>query len=144
MKIDAYIDGDYINDAMHKIEVYRRIADIKQDEEIPALIEELTDRFGKPGKSVLGLLAVAKIKNIARRLGVKSIVQQKDALEISLNEENNVNPQRMAEIGNTFGRNVLVLPAKKMLRFRYGTVKRNILGYAERILGYLAGQGSTA
>ena len=36
--IDAYINGDYISDAMHKIEIYQRIAASQNEEHICEIV----------------------------------------------------------------------------------------------------------
>lgn len=89
LNIDAYLTGDYISDAMHKIEIYQRIAAIRKEEHLAELIDELIDRFGDPPLPVSNLLAVAKIKNLARQLGVRSIAEQNGRVEITFGE----NPQ---------------------------------------------------
>lgn len=84
LAVEAYIDSDYISDAMHKIEIYQRIAGISQDEEVHALYEELKDRFGEPSAPVKELLEVARIKNHARRLGLRSVVARPQSLALGL------------------------------------------------------------
>ena len=61
---------------MHKIEIYQRIAAVRTEQHIAALLDELIDRFGEPTESVLRLLKVARIKNYLRNLGVKSVVEK--------------------------------------------------------------------
>ena len=137
--IEAYIDSDYIADAGHKIEIYRRIADIRTDEEIDELTEELTDRFGKPGANVTALLAVAHLKNKARDLGIKSIVEQKDTMDFTFLEKNNLNMQRMADMKKTFGTNVVMQPKSRLMRFKINEHKK-VTVFAERLLDYMAGK----
>ena len=74
--VEAYLDGEYIDDAMHKIEIYQRIAAVRNEDHISSLLDELIDRFGEPTVPVLRLLDVARIKNYARNLGIKSIVEK--------------------------------------------------------------------
>ena len=71
LQTEAYIDGGFITDAMHKIEIYQRIAAIRSNEELRSLLDELIDRFGDPTKPVMHLLEVARIKNYARELGIR-------------------------------------------------------------------------
>ena len=54
---------------MHKIEIYQRIAAIRNNESLGRLLDELIDRFGDPPQPVQNLLTVAKIRNVAREVG---------------------------------------------------------------------------
>ena len=82
--VEAYIDGGYIDDGMHKIEIYQRIAALRTDAELDALYEELKDRFGEPTKPVLALLDIARIRNYARDVGLRSIAETGEGRFIDL------------------------------------------------------------
>lgn len=88
--VEAYLNGDYISDAMHKIEIYQRIAAVRNEEHITNLLDELIDRFGEPSEPVVNLLAVARIKNMARQLGVRSIVQHPADFQITFGDNANI------------------------------------------------------
>ena len=81
LQTEAYIDGGFITDAMHKIEIYQRIAAVRSNEELRSLLDELIDRFGDPTKPVMHLLEVARIKNYARELGIRAIKELPLALD---------------------------------------------------------------
>jgi len=82
IQADAYLPGDYINDAMHKIEIYQRFAAVRNEDQIRELVDELIDRFGELPPPVLSLLAVARIRNMARQLGIHSVVEQPARVDI--------------------------------------------------------------
>lgn len=90
LTLDAYLTGDYISDAMHKIEIYQRIAAVRKEEHLTELIDELIDRFGEPPQPVTNLLGVARIKNLARGLGIRSIAEQGSRVEIIFGDKPNV------------------------------------------------------
>ena len=58
--IDAYIPPAYIPNEFQKLDIYKRIAGIENEEESEEMLEELIDRFGDPPKSVENLLWIAK------------------------------------------------------------------------------------
>lgn len=87
VQIEAYLDNEYIGDAMHKIEVYQRIAAVRSNDQIEKILEELIDRFGDPPRQVLNLLQVARIRNYARTIGIAKIVQTPLFLEIYFREQ---------------------------------------------------------
>ena len=86
INVEAYIESDYIADAQHKLELYQRIAAIRKNEEIPAFIDELIDRFGEPTPGVMKLLEVTRIRNYARQLGIAVIAEKPAAIRPQTNE----------------------------------------------------------
>ena len=60
--------------------MYRRIADIRTEEDSLDVYDELIDRFGEPPEAVQGLIDVALLRNMAARLGIYEIKQQADIL----------------------------------------------------------------
>ena len=125
---------------MHKIELYQRIAAIRKNEEIRGLLDELIDRFGEPSSSIMNLLAVARIKNYARDIGVKSIVQKTALLELVLLDKPHFAVKGIVKLEDTFGRNVRMMPERHMMQFRLlPAYKKNITSFVTRVLMMLAG-----
>ena len=117
--VEAYLDGAFIDDAMHKIEVYQRVAAVRTEEHISSLLDEMIDRFGEPTKPVLRLLDVARIKNYARDLGVKNVVEKEKQVELTLTENHKIEPARVAALKRRLGRSLFLLPAQQMIRVRF-------------------------
>ena len=82
MQLEAHIPEDYIENLSQRIDVYRKIASIKTEEDSSDLIDELIDRFGEPPQSVKGLIDVALLRNTAAQFGFKEINQKSDALHL--------------------------------------------------------------
>lgn len=85
--VDAYLPPDYIYDSIQKIEIYKKVAAAATLEDVSDLFDELTDRFGDPPKSVLNLLAVARIKVYGRRYGIDSMTRRGDEIQIKFEEK---------------------------------------------------------
>jgi transcription-repair coupling factor (superfamily II helicase) len=98
LQIDAYIPNDYVEDAMHKIELYQQIAAIRTEAQVSDLHDAMIDRFGDPPEALNNLMTVAKLRNIGRLMGVKSIVEKTDWLEISFTDQPDVNVQGLMEL----------------------------------------------
>ena len=73
IQIEAHIPEGYISELSHRLEMYRRIADIRTPEDESDVIDELIDRFGDPPKTVLGLTDVALVRSAARMKGVNAV-----------------------------------------------------------------------
>ncbi|HEY8531248.1 MAG TPA: transcription-repair coupling factor, partial [Limnochorda sp.] len=82
LNVDAYVTTSYVSDAQQKVEVYKKVAGIRALHEADELADELTDRFGQPPEPVQNLLAVARVKVLARELGIASISAQGDRVII--------------------------------------------------------------
>ena len=53
--------------------MYRRIADIKNNDDAEDVLDELIDRFGEPPQCVQGLITVSLLRNTALQQGVYEI-----------------------------------------------------------------------
>lgn len=80
IRIDAYIPDDYIESLPQRLSVYKRIADIRTEEDASDCLDELIDRYGDPPKSVEGLIKVSLLRNTASQLGIYEIGQKADSL----------------------------------------------------------------
>ncbi len=80
LHIDANIPKNYIENVPHRLAMYRRIADIRTQEDADDVVDELVDRFGEPPKSVMGLIDIALLRAAAVQNGITEIGQTKDRL----------------------------------------------------------------
>ena len=74
--IDAYLPSDYIPDTEAKLDMYKRISAISDEEEEQEILEELIDRFGDPGKPVMNLLLVARLRSEAHKAFLTEVKQK--------------------------------------------------------------------
>ena len=87
LNVDAYIPDSYISNEFQKLDIYKRIAGIETQQDYDDMLEELLDRFGEPGKAVLNLLAIAKLKAIAHQGYVTEIKQTGKIVRFTLYEK---------------------------------------------------------
>lgn len=80
MQVQAHIPESYISNLSQRLEIYRRIADIRTRDDALDVTDELIDRFGDPPESVNGLIEIALLRNLASQLGIYEIKQQNDVL----------------------------------------------------------------
>ncbi len=145
LHVEAYIDGGYVSDAMHKIEIYQRIAGIRTNEEIRNLLDELIDRFGEPTPAVMKLLEVARIKNYARNLKLRTISELPKALDIYLLPGHRLPAKGMLAISKVLGRSMRSLPGKNGYRFTlHDSQKKNITNFVLRLLLLATGEEEAA
>lgn len=98
MSINAYIPEKYITNEYLKLDIYKRIAGIENQEEYEDMLEELMDRFGEPPKTVQNLLAVANLKALAHRIYLTEVKQMGDEVRLTMYERAKVDPAKVPEI----------------------------------------------
>ena len=80
LQVPAHIPENYIGTNAQRLDVYRRIADIRTHEDSLDVYDELIDRFGEPPEAVQGLIDVALLRNMAATAGIYEVKQQQDTL----------------------------------------------------------------
>ncbi|HYH35796.1 MAG TPA: transcription-repair coupling factor [Nocardioides sp.] len=73
LPVDAHLPHDYIPSERLRLEMYKRLAEVREDGDIDLLREELLDRYGEPPEPVAALLLVARFRARARQAGVGEV-----------------------------------------------------------------------
>jgi transcription-repair coupling factor (superfamily II helicase) len=82
MDIDAFIPATYIKSEVQKLDIYKRIAEIENEDEFLDMQEELLDRFGDMPASVNNLLNIALLKAICHSTYITSLVHKNDEIKL--------------------------------------------------------------
>ncbi|MGI6029590.1 MAG: transcription-repair coupling factor [Candidatus Heteroscillospira sp.] len=80
LAVSANIPEGYVPSSEQRMDLYRRIAMIRTEEEADDLTDELIDRFGDPPPGVNALIHVALLRGEAGRAGVLDISQRQGSL----------------------------------------------------------------
>ncbi|MBQ1835045.1 MAG: transcription-repair coupling factor, partial [Oscillospiraceae bacterium] len=83
LTISANLPESYIPSPEQRMDIYRRIAALRTQDESRDLLDELMDRYGDPPQSVLALLDVALLRTAASEVGVCDVTQRGDTLTFS-------------------------------------------------------------
>lgn len=73
LPVDAHLPHDYIPSERLRLEVYKRLAEVRSDADVDQIREELVDRYGEPPEVVTSLLLVARFRARARKAGVGEV-----------------------------------------------------------------------
>ncbi len=73
--VDAFVPEDYISSVALRIDVYKKIAAVCNEDDSDDLIDELNDRFGEIPVSVMNLIRISRLRNTALQLGFTSVEQ---------------------------------------------------------------------
>jgi transcription-repair coupling factor (superfamily II helicase) len=98
LPVDAHIPHDYVAGERLRLEAYTRIAAIDSDADIAAVRDELGDRYGIVPDQVESLLAVARLRFVARQAGLTDIMLQGNHIRftpVELPDSRTVRVQRL-------------------------------------------------
>ena len=76
LPIDAHLPHDYVPSERLRLEMYKRLAEVRADEDVDLIREELVDRYGEPPAAVASLLEVARFRGRARQAGLTDVTIQ--------------------------------------------------------------------
>jgi transcription-repair coupling factor (superfamily II helicase) len=76
LPIDAHLPHDYVPSERLRLEMYKRLAEVRCDEDVELIREELLDRYGEPPAPVASLLEVARFRARARHAGLTDVTVQ--------------------------------------------------------------------
>ena len=101
ISVNAFITPTYIENEIQKLEMYKKISLIKNEEDFFDVQDELEDRFGTIPKVVQNLLNIALMKAYAHNLGINKISQRLNKISIIFNEQNSVNIEKLMDLIKT-------------------------------------------
>lgn len=84
LTVTANINKDYVTSGEQRMDLYRRMAAIRTQEDADELLDEIVDRFGDPPKGVMNLIAIALLRARAAAAGITEITQKDGAILLSL------------------------------------------------------------
>ena len=103
MRIDAYLPPEYISDDLLRVEMYKKIASIRDREGRDDLTDELIDRFGDPNRPVMNLIDIAHLKALCGRLGIDYVTVRGDELTMRFSMLADIDLIRVLTAVKSFG-----------------------------------------
>ena len=86
LTVAASIPDRYVPSPEQRMDLYRRIAHIRSEEEADDLVDELVDRYGDPPRPVNNLISVALLRAAAAKCGITEIAQRGERLNFTLRD----------------------------------------------------------
>ena len=84
LAVAAAIPDRYVPSAEQRMDLYRRIARIRTQEDAGDMTDELIDRFGDPPRPVNNLIAIAQLRGQAAACGITDITQKGERIIFTL------------------------------------------------------------
>ncbi len=77
LSLDAFIPKGYIKSSAQRMDMYKKIAHIENEDDYNDVVSELCDRFGKLPKTVEALVSAALVKAYAQRARIRKVEQMR-------------------------------------------------------------------
>ena len=132
ININAYIPPRYIEDEMQKIDIYKKISLVRNQEDYNEIQEEIEDRYGDLPETVQNLLDVALIKAMAHDLDITSVLVKQNEVVFKFKQNARLDPTNIPDLINLY---------KGSLRFKAGEEAYftlvNISKYKDNLPSYI-------
>ncbi len=119
LDIDAYIPREYIFNEEQKLDMYKRIASIENENDLGEMKDELLDRFGKIPQCAENLLKVALMRRLGHRIYLTEIRGGRGEITFSFKADAKVDPLKIPEILRKHKKNLSVSANGKVPAFKY-------------------------
>ena len=84
LNVTANVDKDYVSRGEERMDLYRRMAAIRSQEDADDLLDEIIDRYGEPPKGVLNLIDIALLRANAQKAGICDIRQKSGEVHFTM------------------------------------------------------------
>ena len=133
LAVDAFIPEEYISSTALRIDVYKKIAAVANEDDRDDLIDELNDRFGEIPIQIMNLIRVSHLRNAAMSMDFTAIEQKGQMLAFY---NPNINIEKCAIIASEdpFKGGVMIsLGAKPHIAYKLRIGEKN-LDMSEKII----------
>ncbi|MDR2617456.1 MAG: transcription-repair coupling factor [Treponema sp.] len=110
LEYSGFIPDSYIDSAQEKMEVYKKIAAVRDKEELERVYAELLDRFGPLPDEAASLLSLAEIRIICRELSVASLKEREGMVRAEFSKVSKVKVDRLVRLMKESGGKVKLDP----------------------------------
>jgi transcription-repair coupling factor (superfamily II helicase) len=98
VNMPAYLPSRYVADADVRLNLYRRLSGLREDEELASIKEEMLDRFGPFPAEVINLLEVMSVRLLLKKLRITRLDVVPDGLIITFSEDTAVKPAKVISL----------------------------------------------
>ena len=88
LNVTANVSQDYVARGEERMDLYRRMAAIRSQEDADDLLDEIIDRYGEPPKGVINLIDIALLRAEARKCHIIDIRQKAGEILFAMSDLN--------------------------------------------------------
>ncbi len=107
LNVSAYINDDYISSEELKIDMYKKIANIQNENDVIDIKDELIDRYGDIPEEVESLMDIAYIKVLARQCSFTGISQKDEIAIFQLSKNTKALPMYLGKLMDKYPRRIM-------------------------------------
>jgi len=108
----GYIPDTYVSDPSEKMEIYKKISAVMEEEELQSLQREIFDRFGPMPDEIQSLLSLAELRIICRKLWISSLKERKGQAHITFGKVAQISVDKVMRLIGESGGAVKLNPAR--------------------------------
>lgn len=124
IRIDAFIPEKYISNQAQRVDCYRKIAMIENEDDAYDVTDELIDRYGDIPRAVEGLIEVAKLRRKAQKLHLTEIIQSGDSMLFYPENTGKKTMERVSAVGGKYGKAMMLVLTTDKPNFRINGVDK--------------------
>jgi len=146
LHVNAFLPEHYVRGEAQRIEIYKRIALIRNQADEMELVADLIDRFGEPETPVMNLVAISRLRALANSLGVDQVRFDRGSLILRFHPQYAVDPVALYQALSVIGRRMGLQAGKRTtlhIRLPGKTAAQALapgIAALEELLGHLAPQ----
>ena len=98
LRVPSLLPEDYVGDVQVRLALYKRIAAAADEDALDGMLVELTDRFGEPPTPARNLLRTARLRLVARRLGLRRVDFGAHGGQLQFEPQNSIDPKKVVAL----------------------------------------------
>jgi len=134
LRAEGFIPESYVPDPALRLNLYKRLAAVREAKLLTDFAEELTDRFGPVPAEVEWLLKVIDLKSQARRLRIQEIDGRREAIRVRFASNPPVSAETIVTLLRTERGRLRYLPEDTLEYRADGTTPEARLAAAKNLL----------
>ena len=137
LRLPAFVPETYIADVHVRLSLYKRIAAADSDTALDELNSEIYDRFGPLPPAAQNLLKIAKLKLLARKIGVRRLDVGAQGGTVTFEERNSIDPGTVVRMVQKGARDYRLEGPLKLRLLRQVPTEEQRFVFAEALLKLL-------
>ena len=113
LHVNAFLPEHYVRGEAQRIEIYKRIALIRNQADEQELTADLIDRFGEPEQPVMNLMSISRLRALANSLGADQVRFDRDSLALRFHPQYAVDPAALYAALSVIGRRMSLQGGKR-------------------------------
>lgn len=106
LEYSGYVPDSYISEPLEKMEVYKKIASISDEQELDSVYAEIIDRFGPPPPEVISILSIAEIRIFCKKLAISSLKEKGGVISVEFSRVAKVSAEKVVRLISESGGNI--------------------------------------